>query len=68
MVLVLLFSYLLAIALACQGFLDALLFSRLQVKRMALDFLDNVFRLNFSLETTQGILKGFSLLNSNLCQ
>ncbi len=68
MVLVLLFSYLLAIALARQCFLHTLLFTRLQVKRVAFDFLDNVFRLNLPLEAAQRILKGFPLLNSNLCQ
>ncbi len=68
MVLVLLFSYLLPIALARQRFFYAFLLTWLQVERMAFDFLDDVFRLNFSLEATQGVLKGFPLLNSNLCQ
>ncbi len=35
---------------------------------MALYFLDNVFSLHFALKAPQGILKGFALLNSNLCQ
>ena len=68
MVLVLLFSYLLAIALPRQRFFYALFLTRLQVERMAFDFLDDVFRLNLSLEASQGIFKGFSLLNANLCQ
>jgi hypothetical protein len=35
---------------------------------MTLYFLDNVFGLHLALETAQSILKGFALLNSNLCQ
>ena len=66
--LVLLFTDLLAITLASQRFLHALLFTRLQIKRVTLDFLDNVFGLHLALKTPQGILKGFALLNSNLCQ
>ena len=66
--LVLLLADLLAIALACQRFLNSLLFTGLQVKRMALHFLDNVFGLHLTLEATQGILKGFAFLYSNLCQ
>ncbi len=65
---VLLFSYLLAIALPRQRFFHALLLTRFQVERMAFDFLDDVFRLDFPFEATQGILKGFAFLNSNLCQ
>ena len=66
--LVLLLTDLLAIALACERFLHAFLFTGLQIKRVTLDFLDNVFSLHFALETAQGILKGFAFLYSNLCQ
>ena len=66
--LILLLADLLPIALACQRFLHALLFTRLQIKRMTLDFLDNVFGLHLALKATQGILKGFAFLYSNLCQ
>jgi hypothetical protein len=66
--LVLFFPYLLAVALTCQRFLHAFLFTRLQVKRMTLNFLDDVFCLHLSLKTAQGILKGFAFLDSNLCQ
>ena len=66
--LVLLLTDLLAIALACERFFDAFLFTGLQIKRVTLDFLDNVFSLHLALEAPQGILKGFALLYSNLCQ
>src|SRR6202020_771855 len=66
--LVLLFTDLLAITLASQRFLHALLLTRLQIKRVTLDFLDNVFGLHLALKTPQGILKGFAFLYSNLCQ
>ena len=66
--LVLLLADLLAITFAGQRFFDALLFTGLQIKRVPLDFLDNVFGLHLTLETTQGILKGFAFLYSNLCQ
>src|SRR5207247_2500854 len=63
--LVLLFTNLLAIALARQRFLHALLFTWFQVERVTLDFLDNVFGLHLALKAPQGILKGFAFLNSN---
>ncbi len=66
--LILLFTNLLAIPFASQRFLHALLLTWLQIKRMTLDFLDNVFGLHLALKAPQGILKGFALLNSNLCQ
>src|SRR5271168_5364217 len=43
--LVLLLTDLLAIALASKRLFHALLFTRFQIKRVTLDFLDNVFRL-----------------------
>jgi hypothetical protein len=66
--LVLLLTDLLAIALACKRFFHAFLFTGLQIKRVTLDFLDNVFSLHLALEAPQGILKGFAFLYSNLCQ
>jgi len=66
--LVLLLTDFLAIALACKRFFHALLFTGLQIERVAFDFLDNVFGLHLALEAPQGILKGFAFLYSNLCQ
>ncbi len=66
--LILLLTDLLAIALASQRFLHALLFTWLQIKRVTLDFLDNVFRLHLTLKASQCVLKGFAFLYSNLCQ
>ena len=66
--LILLLTDLLAIALARQRLFHALLFTGLQIKRVTLDFLDNVFSLHLALEAPQGILKGFAFLYSNLCQ
>jgi len=66
--LILFLANLLAIALACQRFFHSLFFAWFQVKRVALNFLDNVFSLHFALEAAQGILKGFAFLNSNFCQ
>ncbi len=66
--LVLLLTNLLTIALTCQRFLHALLFTWFQVERVTLDFLDDVFGLHLTLEASQGILKGFAFLYSNLCQ
>jgi hypothetical protein len=66
--LILLLADLLAIALAGKRFFHALLFTRFQIKRVTLDFLDDVFRLHLALEAPQGILEGFALLYSNLCQ
>jgi len=66
--LVLLLTNLLTIALTCQRFLHALLLTRFQIKRMTLDFLDNVFGLHLAFKAPQGILKGFAFLYSNLCQ
>ena len=66
--LILLLTDLLAITLACKRFFNALLFTGLQIKRVTLDFLDNVFSLHLALEAPQGILKGFAFLYSNLCQ
>ena len=66
--LILLLTDLLAIALASQRFFHAFLLTWFQIKRVTLDFLDNVFRLHLALEAPQCVLKGFAFLNSNLCQ
>ncbi len=66
--LVLLFADLLAIALARKRFFHALFLARFQVEGMTLDLFDDVFGLNFALETAQSVLERFTLLNSNLCQ
>ena len=66
--LILLLADLLAIALASERFFHALLFTRLQIKRVTLNFLDDVFGLHLALKAPQGILKGFAFLYSNLCQ
>ena len=60
--LVLLLADLLAIALAGQCFFHAPLFARLEIEGMALDFLDDVFRLDLALETPQRILQRFAFL------
>jgi hypothetical protein len=66
--LILLLTNLLAITLTCKRFFHALLLTWFQIKRVALDFLDDVFGLHLALEAPQGILKGFAFLYSNLCQ
>ena len=66
--LILLFANLFTIAFTCQSFFDPLLLTWLQIEGMAFYFLDDIFGLHFALEAPEGILKGFSLLNSNLCQ
>jgi hypothetical protein len=66
--LILLLTDLLAIALASKRLFHALLFTWFQIKRVTLDFLDNVFRLHLALEAPQCVLKGFAFLYSNLCQ
>jgi hypothetical protein len=67
-ILILLLTNLLAITLACKRFFHALLLTWFQIKRVTLDFLDNVFRLHLALEAPQCVLKGFAFLYSNLCQ
>ena len=65
--LVLFLTNLLTIPLACQCFLDALLFAGLQVEGVALDFLADVFLLNLPLKAAQCILKWFALLETYFC-
>jgi hypothetical protein len=66
--LILLLADLLTIALASERFFYAFLLTWFQIKRVTLDFLDDVFRLHFALEAPQCVLKGFAFLYSNLCQ
>jgi hypothetical protein len=66
--LVLLLTNLLTITLTCERFFHAFLLTWFQIKRVTLDFLDDVFGLHLALKAPQGILKGFAFLNSNLCQ
>jgi hypothetical protein len=66
--LVLLFASFFPAALARQRFFYALLFSGLEIKGVPFDLLDDVFLLHFALETTQCILEGLSLLQSNFGQ
>src|SRR5271155_3564162 len=66
--LILLLTDLLAIALASECFFHSFLLTWFQIKRVTLDFLDNVFGLHLALKASQGILKGFAFLYSNLCQ
>jgi len=53
--LILLFTCLLATALARQRFFHAFLFARLKVKGVTFHFLDNVLLLNLALKTPQGV-------------
>ena len=66
--LILLLTDFLAVTLTCEPFIDAFLFTGIQINRVTMDFLDNVFRLHLALEATQCVLKGFAFLYSNLCQ
>jgi hypothetical protein len=66
--LVLLFASLLAAALAGQRLFYTELFARLKVKRMPLYLLDDVFLLNFALETAECVFQRLALLQSYFCQ
>jgi hypothetical protein len=66
--LILLFTSLFAIPLARQCFLDATLFTGLQVVGVTFDFLDDVFLLNLPLKPAERILKRLAFLHTNLCQ
>jgi len=63
-----LFANLLLCPLTGQSLLHAELGARLQIVGMTLDFLNDVFRLNFALEATQGAFNGLALLQSNFSQ
>ncbi len=66
--LILLFTSLFAIPLACQCCFHAALFTGFQVVGMTLDFLDNVFLLYLPLKPAQRVFERFAFLQSNLCQ
>src|SRR5215470_5491809 len=55
-------------SLARQSLLHAAPLSRLQVVGVALHFLDDVFRLHFTLEPAKRVFQRLSLLQSNFCQ
>ena len=68
LLLVLLFTGFLACALAGQRFLHPFLLAGLQVKGVTFYFLNNVFRLHFPLEPTQGVFQRLAFLQSDFCQ
>ena len=47
---------------ASQGLFNALLFARLQVERVLLYVLDDIFLLNLTLEAPQSALEGFTFV------
>jgi hypothetical protein len=59
---------LLAIALAGQRLLDAELLAGLQVKRMPLDFANDVFQHHFFLETTERVLQRLAFMERYVSQ
>ncbi len=63
--LVLLSPLLLSEAFTRESFLGATPFSGLHKVAVLLYFLDDVFRLDFSLEAPEGVLQRFALLNYN---
>ena len=65
---ILLFANFLASALASQRGFYTFLLTGLEIKGVALDLLDNIFLLHLALETAQGVLEGFTLLQSNFRQ
>lgn len=58
----------LAIALAGERFLRAPPFSGLQIERVPLDFLDDIFLLHFAFEAPQRAFERFAILQMNFCQ
>ena len=66
--LVLFLARFLASTFASESSFYTLLLAGLQVKGVALDLLDNVFLLHLTLETTQSVLKGLTVLNPYFCQ
>ena len=66
--LVLLFTSLLTIPLACQSCLHATLFAWLEVVGVTLYFLDDVLLLDLTLKPAQCVLERFAFLDSNFCQ
>jgi hypothetical protein len=65
---VLLLANFLTRALASERGLHAFFLTRLEVKGVALDFLNNVFLLHLALEAAQSVLEGLTLLQSDFRQ
>ena len=63
-----LFANLLLGSLTSQSLLYAELRARLQIVGMTLHFFNDVFRLNFALEPSQGAFNRLALLQTNFCQ
>ena len=59
---------LLAVALPSESFFGPALFTWFQVERVSLDFLDDVFLLDLSLETTQRAFERLAVLQHNFSQ
>jgi hypothetical protein len=57
-----------AVSLASESFFGPAFLSGFEVERVAFDFFDYIFLLNFSLETAQGALKRFTILQMDFCQ
>ena len=51
-------------SLAGESLLESFLFARFQIEGVFLDFLNDVFLLDFSLEATESVLNRLTLLNS----
>ena len=58
----------LTVPLTRQCLFGPALVTRLQVERVLLDVLDDVFLLNLTLESSQGVLDGFTILNPHFSQ
>jgi hypothetical protein len=56
------------VSLTGQRLLDPFLLSRLQVKGVSLDLLDNVLLLDLTLEAAKGVFERFTLLQFYFCQ
>lgn len=62
------FANFLTSALASKRGLYSFFLTGLQVKGVALNLLDNVFLLHFTLEAAQGVLEGLTFLQPNFRQ
>jgi hypothetical protein len=58
----------LPVSFTSQSLLDPQFLARLQIKRMALDFFDDVFLLHFPFEAPEGVFQGLTFLESDFCQ
>ena len=65
---ILLFANFFTRALASERSFYAFFLARFQIKGVSLYLFDDVFLLNFALETAQSVFKGFTLLQSNFRQ